>query len=535
MNLTAERDVVRTAMGWEAATAEPWLRLETDANALAGRWIELTYDAGLADAVSRPLLRCVTPEGVKDEILPGAALGRAIWIGRISPGTGAILISPVGAPGPFAFRIAGLRVLSLTQLAARGWGQRPKYVLLGLGFGLIGNSFEAERRFRRALHSTPLAGYRRWAEARRRAPEWDGFDSLPPAARDGLEIHVMATQGEPKFLASLAAQLRAQPWLRWTLAAPAANASSGAVAFSENALLAERLADLRPRDLVLVARPGDDWIPEALAMAGAAALRDDSDVYYGDEEIVGAEGLRLKPDWSPILARFTDLIGRAWVARADWARREIGARRAIDVAGCPLPVREGLRATHLRRLLLRRAGPAPIQPGAGERPPPPAPGDLPCATIIIPTRDLADLLRRCVESLRRVEGRSDFEAIVVDNGSRDAATLAYLSEIRRDGRFRVIERPGPFNFSALCNAGAAAARAGALVFLNNDVEALSPDWLDRLIAWTGLPTVGAVGAKLIYPDGRLQHAGVTIGVDGHAAHFERFRPPETPGYFGRLA
>lgn len=112
--------------------------------------------------------------------------------------------------------------------------------------------------------------------------------------------------------------------------------------------------------------------------------------------------------------------------------------------------------------------------------------------------------------------------------------LAYLRALDRDPRFRVLERPGPFNFSRLCNAGAAEARAPTLVFLNNDIEAPASDWLDLLVGWAGLPTIGAVGAKLVYPDGRLQHAGVVLGIDGHVNHFERFRPPDDPGFFGRI-
>jgi len=336
------------------------------------------------------------------------------------------------------------------------------------------------------------------------------------------------------FLARLSAQLRAQPWPRWSLAAPAPNPSADVVAFAKDAPLAACLADLDPRDLVLAVRPGEDWSPEALAIAGAAALRDDSDLYYCDEECEAEGGLRLKPDWSPILARYADLIGRGWVARADWARRTIGAWPATEIADRPLPVDKGLRATHLRRVLVCCAAPRASAAPDPPRPPSPAPQDQPCATIVIPTRDRVDLLRGCVESLRRVEGRADFEAIVVDNGSTQPAALAYLNDIRRDRRFRVLERPGTYNFSSLCNAGADEARARTLVFLNNDTEALSSHWLDRMIAWTSLPSVGAVGAKLIYPNGQLQHAGVVIGVDGHATHFERFRPPDAPGYFGRI-
>jgi GT2 family glycosyltransferase len=534
IGLVAERDVRKTASGWTATSDEPWLRFDVDAGALAGRWVELAYDAGFSGAVTRPLLRCLAPDGAKDEILPGPVMGRALWIGKIPPNATGVLVSPINTEGAFAFRIASMRFLSLFQLAARGWSGRPRYVMGGLGHGLIGWSFEAERHFRRALHSTPLHASRSWTDARRRPPEWDGFDLLPVEAANGPLIRVVATSAEPSFLDGLLAQCRAQPWPRWSLAAPTTKARADVRGYDGEALVSTCIADLGPRDLVLAIRPGEVWGPEALAMMGAAALRDDNDVYYGDEESSGGRtGLRLKPDWSPILAGFADLTGRAWVLRADWARRAIGERRAVEMADHPLPVDETTRATHLRRVLARCAASTHTSCRSATRPSSPVAEGAPCATIVIPTRDRVDLLRACIESLRRVEGRTDFEAIVVDNGSTDPAALAYLTEIGGDLRFRVLRRPGPFNFSALSNAGAAEARARRLVFLNNDVEA-QPHWLDRLLSWTDRPSVGAVGAKLVYPDGRVQHAGVTLGVDGHAAHFERFCAPDAPGYFGRF-
>jgi hypothetical protein len=125
-------------------------------------------------------------------------------------------------------------------------------------------------------------------------------------------------------------------------------------------------------------------------------------------------GLRLKPDWSPVLARYADLIGRAWIVRADWARRRVLVR-CYAVPSAALDSR---------------------------RPPAHAAKEQPCATIVIPTRDRVDLQRACVESLIRIEGRADFEAIVVDNGSDHPSTLAYLNDIQRDCRFRVLQKPG---------------------------------------------------------------------------------------------
>ena len=531
--LVADRDAVETAGGWKATSDQPWLRIDVDAARFAGQWIELIFDTGLTDVVTRPMLRSVTPDGDRDEFLPAAALGRARWIGKIPRRTSAILVSPVNAPVSFAFRLVAARRLSLRQLAARGWTVRPKYVALGFGHRFLGSAIESERCFRRALHSAPIHAHHQWASPRRRAPEWDGFDSMREAESGGPHIRVVATDASRHEVERLLGWLRSQPWPHWSLAAPAAAALCDVIAIDRDAPFGALLADLGPDDLVLSVRTGDVWAAETLAVAGVAALRERSDLFYGDE-VAGKGGLQLKPDWSPILARFTDLVGRAWIARAEWARRAIGDRRAVEAANDPLPVDDAVRVTHLRKVLLERGGSRSWTTLGGQRPAPVAPDDRPCATIVIPTRDRSDLLRLCVESLRRATGRSDCEAIVVDNGSSDRESLAYLRALDRDPRFRVLERPGPFNFSRLCNAGAAEARAPTLVFLNNDIEAPASDWLDLLVGWAGLPTIGAVGAKLVYPDGRLQHAGVVLGIDGHVNHFERFRPPDDPGFFGRI-
>ena len=533
VGLAADRDVLRRGTGWESTSGEPWLRLEVDAEKLAGRWVELIYDAGLTDAVTRPLLRCVTTDGFRDQILNGAALGRGIWRGRIPEAAKAILISPVKAPGTFAFRIVAANTLSRRELASRGWAVRPKYTLFGFGYAWTGQAFQSERCFRRALNSTPLGVRSRWAASRRRAPEWDGFDALPPKAIEGPHIRVVATDRERGFIERLCSWLHTQPWPNWSLAAPVSEVFADVLAFAPEAPLAECVTDLAPRDLLVLVRPEDDWAPEALGVIGAAALRGEGDVFYGDEEIADF-GLRLKPDWSPILARFSDLLGRGWAARVEWARGAIGGLRASDAASARLPVDSATKGLHLRRLLLVGRSPGHNGRIDGSRPPSPPVTGAPCATIVIPTRDRVDLLRNCVESLTKSGGRRDWEAVVVDNGSKDPATLEYLRRISREPRIRVLDRQGPFNFSALCNAGAAAAFAPVLVFLNNDVEALAPDWLDLLLGWTSQPSVGAVGAKLVYPDGRLQHGGVVIGVDGHASHFERFGKPDEPGLFGRL-
>ena len=189
------------------------------------------------------------------------------------------------------------------------------------------------------------------------------------------------------------------------------------------------------------------------------------------------------------------------------------------------------RVAHARRVLTTRASPPPAPDAAplGEN------GARLAATLLVPTRDRVDLLRACIESLERYDAGADFEILALDNGSASADALAYLADLERRPDRRVLRLPGPFNFSAICNAGAAAARSPFLVFINDDVQALAPEWLGRLLAFAARPEVGAVGAKLLYPDGRLQHGGVVLGLDGFAGHMQRLAHADDPGYLGGLS
>ena len=155
------------------------------------------------------------------------------------------------------------------------------------------------------------------------------------------------------------------------------------------------------------------------------------------------------------------------------------------------------------------------------------------ASIVVPTRDRVELLRRLCESLfaKSPEG---WELIVVDNGSEDAAALAYLGELEARPDTRVLRRPGPFNFSSLVNAGVEAATGEVVVLLNNDCEIVEADWLARLVGWAAMPGFGAVGARLLYADGTLQHAGVALGLGGEAGHRDRKMPRDHEGALGRL-
>jgi GT2 family glycosyltransferase len=154
----------------------------------------------------------------------------------------------------------------------------------------------------------------------------------------------------------------------------------------------------------------------------------------------------------------------------------------------------------------------------------------PRISIIIPTKDSPELLRRCVESVRR-SSYPEFEIVLVDNDSDDEEALRVMEQ---SGGKRV-PFPGRFNFSRANNRGADEASGTFLVFLNNDTEVISPDWLQHLLYYAEQKDVGAVGALLVYEDRTVQHGGVALGMRGTADHMMRGFPLDADGYAGSLA
>jgi GT2 family glycosyltransferase len=139
-------------------------------------------------------------------------------------------------------------------------------------------------------------------------------------------------------------------------------------------------------------------------------------------------------------------------------------------------------------------------------------------SIIIPSRDQVPLLQRCLDTLFQRTTYSPYEMILVDTGSTDPATESLYSRYSERPNFRVIRYEEEFNFSRACNFGARHALGDLLLFLNNDTEILHGDWLERMAQWFEISGIGIVGAKLLYPDGKIQHAGVIFGMGGIAAH-----------------
>ena len=161
-------------------------------------------------------------------------------------------------------------------------------------------------------------------------------------------------------------------------------------------------------------------------------------------------------------------------------------------------------------------------------------GQEPLVSILIPNRDHRDDLKRCVDSIREKTDYPSYEILVLENNSTEAETFRYYEELRKDPWIRVISREGAFNFSALNNFGFREAKGAQILLLNNDTEVIGGNWIRGMLMFAQRPDVGAVGAKLYYPDGTIQHAGIGIGIKIAAGHYHRGFPGNSRGYFGRL-
>ncbi|MFT3975861.1 MAG: glycosyltransferase family 2 protein [Sphingomonas bacterium] len=277
---------------------------------------------------------------------------------------------------------------------------------------------------------------------------------------------------------------------------------------------------------------GDTLAPGAARAYRMAIAKRATRIAYADDDRIDAANRRsaphFKPDWNVELQGHCDMLSGASILQPTRAELErVGAvrewpRRLAELLAAEAP------PIHVRKVLHhRRTRPLPQFPAAL------VPGILPPISIIIPTRNRADLLRTCFAGLAATT-YPDREILVVDNDSDDPETLALLGSL--DPKIaRVLRHPGGFNFSAINNRAAAEAKGRLLCLLNNDVEMIESTWLNTLVTQALRPEVGAVGARLLYPDGRIQHAGVLLGLGGGTGHAHRLLRPDDEGYFRRHA
>lgn len=160
----------------------------------------------------------------------------------------------------------------------------------------------------------------------------------------------------------------------------------------------------------------------------------------------------------------------------------------------------------------------------------------PLVSLIIPTKNGKDLVKACITSILEKTVYQNYEILLIDNGSDEPASLKYFEELDKHPKIRVLHYPGVFNYSAINNFGAqhASANSEIIGLINNDIEVIKPEWLTSMVGHALREDVGCVGAKLLYSDGRVQHAGVVLGYGGGAGHAHKYFPRYHPGYMKRL-
>ncbi|WP_375772810.1 glycosyltransferase family 2 protein [Archangium gephyra] len=569
--------------GWESTGWQPVLELHPSPHRYPSQWVHLELELRAEDVPwLAPRLLLNRGAGYVTEVrLPKPKQGRISCIVHLGQGNHGIRFVPFDRPGKFSLGRIHVRELSPGEGTARllaealrdepetlpevreQWKERARRASGGflskLKTGLVDiaarvpaqppDYTEWVRRYEQ-LNAADRSAIRRHYE---RLP-WKPRLSLIIPAAEG------AAGQEPRAPRSLGAVLRqlCGEWEVWVVGgSETEDPRVRSAATLEEALRAcegEFVSFLEP----------SAHLPEHAVYLASVALngRPSTDILYSDEDSLDSKGHRTEPrfntSWDP--DRFFEfpfplgfaLFRKQLVESVLDGRDSREAPKARELATqclasaspqavqhlprvlyhSPLPAQEVEARWASETLEVRRECVQALHPAAqlssdsehSLRIRHPLPMSRPLVSIIIPTRDGYGVLRPCIESIRSKTTYSEYEILVVDNQSEDELTLSYLHSLESQQQARVLRYPHPFNYSAINNFAARSARGSVLVLLNDDIEVISEDWLEELVSQAIRPEVGAVGAKLLYPDGRLQHVGVVLGLGGVAGHLHRLEP-----------
>lgn len=396
--------------------------------------------------------------------------------------------------------------------------------------------------------------------------------------KPAIAIHLHLTAENAASAQSAIESVRAQTWPHWQMFVTGSADQVRAMPMDPRITVLSGLDRSRAQGLAaamaattsayLVPLGADSIMPrDALAAYAAHCVKAEGagmPLLYGDQdEIVTHKPSKapwFKPDWDADMILAQDYVSAACALPVDAARAvrvddSVPDSCAVYALLLDLAIGGGHPVHHLHRVTMSvprlqwqaeaeaRLGVLQqrIAPALGCELAPgefgtidvrwPLPDTPPMVSIIIPTRDRLDILEPCVRGVLDDTRYPNFEIVIADNGSVEARTLAFFDRVGHDPRVRVVAWPHPYNYSAINNFAVAESRGEFVCLLNNDTEVVDGDWLDELMRQACRPGIGAVGARLFYPDGSIQHAGVAVGMGNAAGHAHRGLVAGEPGYF----
>lgn len=326
----------------------------------------------------------------------------------------------------------------------------------------------------------------------------------------------------------------------------------------------------------------DTLAPQALnELAASITDNPDAQIIYSDEDLMSESGERITPhfksDWNPELLLAHNYITHLCCYKSDVIKQLNGMRQGVDGAQDYDLILRASRIVkpehiiHIPKILYHwrmvegstamssgaksyatKAGlkalqdhMAHIDPAASVAhsdrdnfykvnwPLDNGSNSLPKVSVIVPTRDGLEVLKPCIEGLIHNTDYQKLEVVILDNGSQETVTLDYFKQLSQYPFIKIVRDDGPFNYSALNNHAVQKSSGELICLLNNDIEIIHDDWLSEMVSLAIRQEVGCVGAKLLYPDDTIQHAGVIMGLGGYAAHSHRGTGRYEPGYFCR--
>lgn len=294
-------------------------------------------------------------------------------------------------------------------------------------------------------------------------------------------------------------------------------------------------------DYIIVLHVGDQLHQDAISVFSSYYVQYQlAELIVSDEDFLDNKGKRkkpfFKPDFNPDYLSSFNYFSRG-VIYSKRLFKELGGFNSDvndpfhDLSLRATEVLEETQIYHISRVLfhLKQQSMEKIRRIRFDLPYP-----EPLISIIIPTKDQESLLRNCIDGLLNNTQYGNFEIIIVDNQSKQTNALEYLKKLDINPKINIISYNRPFNYSEMNNIAVQQAKGSIVALLNNDISIINKEWLTEMVSHACRPEIGCVGAKLYYPDGTIQHAGVILGLKGYASHAHKGFAGNSSGYFNRL-